>query len=262
MITNPNVGCTSDFTTYLGDCIRSHQGWAALEAFGQLLGDRALDRRGLKYLLASTACFFREVPGGILALALRVTDDRIEHDRFGAVDSASSILLAAVDEYGLGSNSTGNNSNHHQLFAAMVTRFGIAKTELHAPAFIIPEAIDLAKVTRQLYREGRVAESIGGHFASEVTSDREFELCYQGFARHLTEYTDGSAHFAPEKFLDFYYVHTVVELEHGSASARAVDLYSDSEIDRQALLDGAEQFMESYGAFWVALNRVLENATH
>jgi hypothetical protein len=259
MITNQTISQNSNFATYLGDSIRQHHGWTALETFGRLLNEQALDDRTVKYFLASTACFFREIPSGILALALRVTDDRIDNDRFGAVNSAASILLAAVDEYGLGSNSTGNNKNHHQLFAAMAKRFGVTESELHNPDFILPEAIDLARITRQLYREGCVAKSVGFHFASEVTSDREFELCYNGLACNLTVYADGSVHIAPEKFLDFYYVHTAVEPKHGSASASAVDLYGDSEINRQALLDGADQFMEAYGAFWLAVNRTLQH---
>jgi hypothetical protein len=259
MSANQTIAQNSDVPTNLSDSIRQHQGWTALETFGQLLSEQALDNRTVKYFLASTACFFREIPSGILALALRVTDDRIDNDRFGAVSSAASILLAAVDEYGLGSNSTKINNNHHQLFAAMAKRFGVTESELHNPDFILPEAIDLAQVTRQLYREGCVAKSIGFHFASEITSDREFELCYKGMAGHLPAYADGSAYIAPEKFLDFYYIHTVVEPEHGSASARAVDLYGDSEIDRQALLDGAFQFMEAYGAFWLAVNRTLQH---
>ena len=78
------VGSNDDFTTYLDGSIRQHQGWMALEAFGQLLSNKALDERALKYFLASTACFFREIPGGILALALRVTDDRIDNELCGA----------------------------------------------------------------------------------------------------------------------------------------------------------------------------------
>jgi hypothetical protein len=254
-----SVGSNDDFTTYLDGSIRQHQGWMALEAFGQLLSNKALDERSLKYFLASTACFFREIPGGILALALRVMDDRIDNDRFGASHSAASILLAAVDEFGLGSNSTGVNEGHHQLFATMAKRFGVAEAELLTPGFILPEAIDLARITQQLYREGCVAKGVGLHFASEISSEREFQLCYNGMARHLTAYAGDSGDIAPEKLFDFYFVHTVVEPEHGSASARAVNLYSDSEIDRQAVLDGAEQFMDAYGAFWSAINRTLEH---
>jgi hypothetical protein len=252
------AGDNFNFAPHLGGSIQQHQGWTSLERFGQLLSEQKLDDRSLKYFLASTACFFREIPNGILALALRVTDDRIDADRFGAVSSAAPILLAAVDEYGLGSNSSGNNKNHHQLFAIMAKRFGITETDFHNPDFIIPEAIDLARVTRQLYREGSVAKSVGFHYASEITSEREFELCYTGLARHLNEYADSSAHLAAEKFLDFYYVHTIVEAEHGEASAQAVDIYSDSETDRQAQLDGADEFMEAYGAFWSALTRALQ----
>ena len=255
MNANPELGDHQNFAACLSNHIRQHQGWAELETFGESLNVHALDQRELRVFLASTGQFFREIPGGILSLALRVTDDRIQQDRFGAVESAASILLSAVDEYGLGTNSTGNTRNHHRLFADMVRRFGVCEADLHDPQFILPEAIELAHVTRGLYRAGSVAGSVGFHYASEVTSDREFELCYLGLAGHLREYTDIAPPVMPQKFLDFYFVHTVVEREHGAAGATAVDLYSASEIDRQSMLEGAAQFLDAYGALWSALNR-------
>jgi hypothetical protein len=78
--------------------IQAHPGWGALEQFGQRLGQSPLNKRQLRVFLASTAHFFREIPGGILALALRVTEDRMDADPFGAAGSAARILLSAVDE--------------------------------------------------------------------------------------------------------------------------------------------------------------------
>ena len=51
--------------------IESHPGMFALRRFGEQLRKRPLDGPGLRLFFASTAEFFREVPGGILALALR-----------------------------------------------------------------------------------------------------------------------------------------------------------------------------------------------
>jgi hypothetical protein len=65
------------------------------------LRKKPLDGAGLRLFFASTAEFFREVPGGILALALRLTDDWMPHARFGAVEKGAQILYSAVDEFGL-----------------------------------------------------------------------------------------------------------------------------------------------------------------
>src|SRR5690348_3879916 len=81
--------------------IESHPGMFALRRFGEQLRRRPLDAAGRRLFFASTAEFFREVPGGILALALRLTDDWMPHDRFGAVAKGAQILYSAVDEFGL-----------------------------------------------------------------------------------------------------------------------------------------------------------------
>src|SRR5688500_2635855 len=81
--------------------IESHPGMFALKRFGEQLRKRPLDPAARCVFFASTAEFFREVPGGILALALRLTDDWAPHDRFGAVEKGAQILYSAVDEFGL-----------------------------------------------------------------------------------------------------------------------------------------------------------------
>src|SRR4051794_27438035 len=50
--------------------IDAHHGMFALKRFGEQLRRRALDGPSLQVFFASTGEFFREVPGGILALAL------------------------------------------------------------------------------------------------------------------------------------------------------------------------------------------------
>ena len=52
----------------LDEDIQSHKGWDQLEEFGALINSRALERDELVTFLASTGCFFKEIPGGILAL--------------------------------------------------------------------------------------------------------------------------------------------------------------------------------------------------
>ena len=247
------------FDNYLDDQIRQHSGWQQLEDFGARLGEQALSERGRRVFLASTACFFREIPAGIVALALRVTDDQMAGSRFGAVDHGAKILLAAVDEYGLADSSHGFGLTHHKLFANMIAAFGVTEAELDNPDYIIPEAHTLAKITRELYRSGSVAAGVGFHFASEKTSDREFQLCFDSLAPFADVYAADKTHADPQDLLNFYYIHTVVEPMHGAASAEAVKQYAAEKHNHEQLLNGADQFMDAYGAFWDSLHKEINH---
>jgi hypothetical protein len=244
----------------LTERLRKHAGWKHLEDFGALLNKKPLERDGLLTFLASTACFFREIPGGILALALRVTDDRISQDRFGAVNDGARILLAAVDEYGLADNGDGSTKDHHKLFADLIQTLGVSEEELLDPRYVIPQAHQLAEITRQYYREEPIATSVGFHFASEVTSDREFQLCFTGLDKFSADYFDGpiSDSEAKEK-LNFYYIHTLVEPMHASSSVDAVKLYTRDPANIEPLLNGVDKFMDAYGQFWQSLNSKISN---
>lgn len=231
--------------------LAKHWGWRELERFGENLLARPLERHLLRVFLASTCEFFREVPGGILALALRVTDDWMERDRFGAVTRAGSVLYSAVDEYGLHDCAKGIQKGHHTLFYDMAHQWGVPANDLINPAFILPEAAALARLTHDYYRSRDLAAGLGFHFASEKTSDREFVLCNTGFSRHWQAYnlTD-----ARDPTLEFYYIHTLVEPMHGSTSADAVCAQATLPGAVEQITAGAVAFMEGYGAFWAALN--------
>jgi hypothetical protein len=240
-------GAQADYQT----AVRNHAAFAELEAFGRRLRASPLDAHGLRVFLASSAEFFREVPGGILGLALRITDEQIERNRFGAVRAGASVLTAAVDEYGLGHDDTAGRT-HHELFEAMVIDLGVALTELDDAAHIVPAARELAAVTAEYYRRKPVPVAAGFHFASEITSDHEFKLCFDGLAAHAGAY--GMAEQPRDQAFGFYFVHTVVEPEHGASSARALGYYDQNAAGQAAILAGINAFMDAYGAFWYELN--------
>jgi hypothetical protein len=246
----------------LDEDIQSHKGWEQLEEFGALINNRALERHELVTFLASTGCFFKEIPGGIVALALRITDDAAygeddDHDHFGAVERGAKILYAAVDEYGVDTSLQSFQPSHHQLFLDMVNRMGITKAELFDKANIIEEAWPLRQLTYDGYRTKSVAYGAGFHYGSERSSDREFVLCYEGLNKHIDAYTlpGDEAGEGDLGLLNFYYIHTLVEPMHGSSSWDAVQFYSKTDADIQQAHQGAMDWMEYYGNFWASLTR-------
>jgi len=231
--------------------IESHPGMFALKGFGEQLRKRPLETDELSLFLASTAEFFREVPGGILALALRLTDDWMPHDRFGAVEKGAQILYSAVDEFGLHELQHGVQASHHAFFVEMAAAFGVTRAALDDPAAITAAAREMAALTALFYRRRPVGEGLGFHLASELTSDVEFTLCLEGFQAFPAEY----ALSGPEDpKLGFYLIHTKVEPMHGSSSRTAVRDYLQRKPDRASeIVAGADAFMDCYGRFFATL---------
>jgi hypothetical protein len=223
----------------------------ALKGFGEQLRKQSLDPMALRVFLASTAEFFREVPGGILALALRLTDDWMARDRFRAVEHGAQILYSAVDEFGLHALERGVQASHHAFFVDMAAAFGVTPAALEDPAFVTPAAREMAAMTALFYRRRPLGEGLGFHLASELTSDVEFTLCLEGFRAHPAAY----GLCGPEDpKLGFYLIHTQVEPMHGASSRAAVRAYLERDPERAAeIAAGAEAFMECYGRFFATL---------
>ena len=235
--------------------IESHPGMFALKGFGEQLRKRPLDPAALRLFFASTAEFFREVPGGILALALRLTDDWMPHDRFGAVEKGAQILYSAVDEFGLHQLRRGVQASHHAFFLETAAAFGITRAALEDPAAITPVAREMAALTALFYRRRPVGESLGFHLASELTSDVEFTLCLEGFRAHPDAYGLAGA---DDPKLGFYLIHTQVEPMHGSSSRTAVRDYLQRKPDCAGeIASGVEAFMDCYGRFFATLTEHL-----
>src|SRR5690349_3322887 len=235
--------------------IESHPGMFALRRFGEQLRKRPLDAAGLRLFFASTAEFFREVPCGILALALRVTDDWMPHERFGAVEKGAQILYSAVDEFGLHQLRRGVQASHHAFFLETAAAFGVTRSALDDPAAIMQAAREMAALTALFYRRRPVGEGLGFHLASELTSDVEFTLCLEGLQAHAAHYGLSGPE---DPKLGFYFIHTRVEPMHGSSSRTAVRDYLARRPDRTAeIAAGADAFMEGYGRFFVTLTDLI-----
>jgi hypothetical protein len=232
--------------------ITSHPGMKALEEFGANLASRPLRRDELRVFLATTAAFFREVPAGILALGLRVTDDWMPRDRFGAVSRGASVLYAAVDEFGLHAMDKGLLRSHHGLFLDMAQDWGVSEAELTNPRYVLGEGEELAALTAELYRRRPIPEALGFHVASEITSEREFTLCYQGFRAFPAAYGLSGP---DDPGLMFYFIHTVVEPMHGATGMDSIRMYAEQDpAVFEAGMRGALAFMDGYGRLFEAFN--------
>jgi len=231
--------------------IAVHPGMASLRLFGERLRAKPLDRAELAMMFASTAEFFREIPGGILALALRLTDDWMPFRRFGAVSEGAQILYSAVDEFGLHQLRRGVQQSHHQYFLSMIEGFGYGENDLLEPANVTDAASEMAALTNLFYRHRSIGESLGFHLASELTSDIEFSLCLEGLQAFPREY---SLTGPEDDRLGFYLIHTQVEPMHGASGQTAVERYlSRRPGTADEVRAGADAFMTGYGRFFIAL---------
>jgi hypothetical protein len=238
--------------------VEDHAGMAALRSFGARLKQQPMSPAQLTVFLASTAEFFKEVPGGILALGLRVTDDWMAFDRFGAVTRGAAVLYSAVDEFGLHQLQRGIQESHHALFRDMAASFAVAESDLLYPAHILPEATEMARATHAYYRTMSIAAGLGFHLASEISSDIEFNLCLEGLRAFPKNY-DLRDNEDPK--LRFYLIHTEVEPMHGSTSREAVaaGLLRDPAAAHE-IRAGAVAFMVLYGKLFDAFRRMLDEA--
>jgi hypothetical protein len=244
----------ADVKDALGAIERSvveHWGMSALREFGDQLKTRPLSPPALRVFFASTAEFFKEIPGGILPLALRVSDERLESERFRAVACGASVLYSAVDEFGLHELEKGVQATHHEFFAEMVQGFGVSIDDLLDSRFILPEAESMAERTHLYYRFRPIAEALGFRLASELTSDIEFNLCLDGLQAFPVAY--GLAGPRDPK-LGFYLIHTVVEPMHGKTSRDAALACLARDPGAQfGVLKGAKAFMDGYGRLFKAM---------
>jgi hypothetical protein len=235
--------------------IESHPGMFALRRFGEQMRKKPLDAAALRAFFASTAEFFREIPGGILALALRVTDDWMPHERFGAVAKGAQILYSAVDEFGLHQLRRGVQASHHAFFLDTAAAFGVTRSALDDAVAITQAAREMAALTALFYRRRPLGESLGFHLASELTSDVEFTLCLEGFQAHAERYGLSGP---DDPKLGFYLIHTQVEPMHGSSSRTAVFDYLQRRPDCAGeVTAGADAFMDGYGRFFATLSERL-----
>jgi hypothetical protein len=229
----------------------AHPATQALDKFGAHLKGNLLNEAYLKTFFGTLWAFFREVPTGILALSLKVSDDWMEnYDEWEGTCRAAPILYANVDEFGLQSSER-LLPTHHQLFIKLMDTLGLNRGALLESKHILPEGKSFGRTTREYYRERSIPEGIGFHMASEFTSSLEFQHFLDGFNAHLEAYGLSGKN---KSALSFFQIHTQVEplhLELGKLCARNYLEKKPNAIDEIrtgmiAFMDGFEKMFDSF----------------
>lgn len=240
--------------------LRAHVALKELSDFGQLLASRALDARELKTFFATMGAFFKPVPTGILALALKVTDDFLDRgDRYGATAMGAHILYADVDEFGLHDLRNGLRGTHHQLFQQLTSHLGVTEQEMEDPRYCLPAGRKLGDATTEYYRHRSIGEALGFHLSSELTSSAEFVYFLNGFVAHKEHYRIKGE---DDPVVHFFQVHTVVEPMHKSLGRTMIEIYAA--LDPATLKQveaGAVAFMDGFAELFRALNQALSAPT-
>lgn len=232
--------------------LEQHVALRELREFGHLLLAQPLDPRGLRVFFATMRAFFHEIPGGILALSLRVSDDWNTVDPYEATAKGAYILFADVDEYGLHKQHKGLLPTHHQLFRDLTGHLGITIEDLGSREYILPQGVNLGNRTTTYYRHKSAPEGLGFHLASELTSQREFVYFLKGFQKHQEHYGITGEE---DPVLDFFRVHTLVEPMHRQRAFEIIRIYAQRDervIDQVA--SGALSFMDGFAELFRALN--------
>ena len=229
-----------------------HNAVAELNKFGDNLKNNVLSEEGLYSFFGTLWAFFREVPTGILALALRVSDDWMaKGNEWEATSKAAPILYANVDEFGLQSDQK-LLPTHHGLFIKLMDALNLNRKKLLQSVNILPGGKLLGQATFDYYRNQSIPAGIGFHMASEFTSSLEFQHFLDGFKTHLDAYgLTGSK----QSTLAFFQIHTLVEplhLELGKLSA--IDYLETDENSIKEIERGAIAFMNGFEKLFSDLN--------
>lgn len=239
--------------------IQAHEAFAMLDYFGDLLAREPLSHQHQALFLATLRAFFREIPGGILSLALRVTDDWEARHEYEGTAKGAFILYADVDEYGLHDLDLGKLETHHQMFRRLAEHLGVHSRELGDPINILPEGIRMGSLTTEYYRQKPIAEALGFHWASEATSCQEFNLFLRGFQKHASAYRLTGD---DDPVLAFFRVHTLVEPKHKANSIGIIEAYQAMTGDSavlQAAWQGAKAFLDGFAEMFAAINAAVES---
>lgn len=235
--------------------ITQHNAVNELHAFGYNLKSNVLKEEHLYVFFSTLWAFFREVPTGILSLALRISDDwMLNHDEWEGTGKAAPILYADVDEFGLQSDSK-LFPTHHHLFLKLIEALNLDKRRLLEHVNIEESGKKFGELTREYYRIKSIPKGIGFHMASEFTSSVEFQYFLDGFKANKNTYgLIGDNQSA----LSFFHIHTVVEplhLELGKLAAKDY-LEKDNRVIHD-IEDGAIAFMDGFETLFHCLNNRL-----
>jgi hypothetical protein len=251
-ILDPEIAAELDA---LEERIRGHAAMRELADFGQLLAARPLDPAGLKTFFATMGAFFRNIPTGIMALALRVCDEEIARDRYNATSVGAYLLFADVDEFGLQDLRSGLQPTHHQLFRELTHHLQVSDADMDDRRFALPAGRNLGALSAEYYRNRTVAEGLGFHLSSEETSAREFTLFLRGFVEFKSTY---GFQDADDPKLAFFKIHTLVEPQHKHLARSLIEHHLRRD---PALLPGIEQgamaFLDGFEDLFRSLREAL-----
>ncbi len=226
-----------------------------LDKFGHSLMEKPLSIEAQKIFFATMRDFFKEVPGGILGLALQVNDEWEKIEPYEATHKASYILFADVDELGLQEQHKGILPSHHQLFRDLCGHLGISEKDLGNKKNILEEGTKLGIETYKYYREKGVAKGLGFHLSSETTSNKEFNHFLNGFKKYKQHYKIKDD---KDPVLDFFAVHTIVEPLHKANGKIMMGIYLKKNPQKmKEIREGALEFMDGFYELFKALNNRL-----
>ncbi len=241
-----------DLARSLEEVVFQHSAIHELKGFGESLQQRPLTKPELKLFFASLVAFAGDIPGGIVGLSLRMTDEWFKIDPLNATSIGAAILFAAVDEYGLHDMARGPQATHHQMLLNTIRHWDLTAADMLDPDYILPEGRIFGRITYEYYRNQSVAAALGFHFASEATSSLEFEAYLEGFAKFESAY---KLRDRDDPALAFFVIHTEVESAHRDMGYRMIQLYCDQNPGSSAaVIAGARAFLDAYGALFAALN--------
>lgn len=234
--------------------ILEHEGWDVMEDYGRLLKSRVMPRNTLKKYFANQMVTAWDVPPGILALALRVSDDWMMRDPFASHGVAAKTLFAGIHEYGLHAPERLGLAKHHFLLLKEAHQsWGFDAEELHRmkdSKDIFPEAHLLAKCIYDFLRLRPVAQGVGAHMAIEVTADREWGLNYEAFHELWKAY---GLKGPDDPAIGFYAIHDEQEPIHASLTTEVAELYANIGQEKDVMI-GISEFLEAW-AKWIHVIR-------
>jgi len=236
----------------LRESLDAHNALVELGKFGRNLASRPLSKEELKIYFSTMWAFFREVPTGILALALHVSDDSLDRDEWNGTAKGAHILFADVDEFGLQTLHKKFQPTHHHLFRDLVHFLGVEDSDFKNPKYVLNAGKEFGAVTREYYKFKPIEAGLGFHLASELTSSIEFRYFLDGFKKYKEDYGIASDN---DPILTFFRIHTLVEPMHLAQSEKIIQHYLEldaSKIDQ--VKEGAYAFMEGFERLFAALN--------
>lgn len=236
----------------------AHHAFHELKVFGEKLQKKPLNSEELKTFFASLWGFFEAFPTGILALALRVTDDWAKRDPWDATAKGAYVLFADVDEFGLQEVNRKIHRSHHEMFKDFTGHLGVTTSDLQNASYLLPEGADLGKLVAKLYREESLAMGLGMHLASELIASIEFKYFLDGFQAHKEAYNFKSSN---DPALTFFRIHTLVEPEHLARNCELIEEYLERNlIDMEERKKGAMKYLDGFEKVYAKFNSVLLTA--